>query len=141
VPFGFVRLPLDDLRSCLRPAIRVSSRVEGVGEKRQDIVIDGQLPHPAALAPLSRESREGDLLAAEPQQHLPDASEFRHFTERKINALLDPAIRVHLNLAALRPAEAHGKKKLQFAPPRFLADRFQRSLSQQTQFELRHRSL
>ena len=42
---------------------------------------------------------------------LPDASEFGHFAERQLNAFLDPAIRVHRDLAALRPAEAHGKKE------------------------------
>src|SRR5579875_670091 len=140
MPFGLARLALSDPRSSLPPAIRVSSRVEGIGEQRQDIVIDGQLPYHAAIAAISRESREGDLLAAEPQQHLPDASEFGHFAERQMKAFLDPAIGVLLDFAGLRPVEAHGKKKLQLAPASLLTNRLQRSLSQQTQFERRHLS-
>ena len=55
-----------------------------------------------------------------------------------MSTFLDPAIRVHFDLAVLRPAEADGKRKLQFPTLGFLADRLQRSLSQQTQFKRRH---
>ena len=130
MPFGLVRPPLDDPRSCLPPAVRVGSRVKGIGEKPQDIVIDGQLPYYAVLASISRESREGNLLVAEPQQHLPDTAEFGHFLERQMKAFLDPALGFLLDLAALGPAEAHGKKKLQLAPASLLAGGLQRSLPQ-----------
>jgi len=68
---------------------------------------------------------------AEPQQHLAGASQFGHFAEHEMSTFLDPAIRVHFDLAVLRPAEADGKRKLQFPTLGFLADRLQRSLSQQ----------
>jgi len=52
MPFGLVRLPLDDPRSRFGLAVCVSSRAEGIGKNRQHVVIDGQLPH---QAPRSRE--------------------------------------------------------------------------------------
>src|SRR5437879_2033684 len=118
----------------------VSSRIQRVGKNCEDVVIDRQLPHQAALASLAMENRQSDLLAAVPQQNLSRASEFSHFTKHEMKAFLNPAIWVHFDLAVLRPAEADGKTKLQFATPGLLAHRLQRSLSQQTQFERRHLS-
>lgn len=67
IPVGLARLALDGPRSCLSPAVRVGSRIERVGKKRQEVVIDGQLPQYAAFRANPGRSREGDLLTAEPQ--------------------------------------------------------------------------
>lgn len=112
MPFGLVSLPFDDPRPCLSPPICVSSRVEQIHKKCRGIVVDRQFPRSAALNAASMKSGEGDFLAGEPQQYLPDASEVGRFAECKTKDFGDPAIGIHFDLARFGPGETHRKAEL-----------------------------
>ncbi len=58
-----------------------------------------------------------------------------------MHGMLHTAVRIHLDLAVLSPSEADRQTELQLTSACLLPNGFERSLPQQIQLELAHRSL
>src|ERR1700722_6827953 len=89
--------PLHNLGTRLGLAEHIRPGIHGVLQHMINRVVNGKLPDDVATGSFSPR-REAYLFSAEPKQNLTGAAQLRHLGKDQMNGLLDPMVRIHLNL-------------------------------------------
>src|SRR6266508_1893210 len=114
----------------------VGARVNGIGENRPDLAIDGQFPNHRRFARISRRHGYVNVLLAKPKQRLANTPQLDQLAKDQLNGLLHALIGILFNLATGVPTETDRQEELQFAAVGLLQDCFPRSLPQEVQLKL-----
>src|SRR5215813_4417340 len=113
MPSRFAGTTLNNSDPRLSLSKSVSTRIGRISQHLQKRVVDWNLPNHLALTRVPGKCWERYFFLPEPQQHLPNASQFRHLREDQLNGFLHPAVRVLLDLSSASPAQTHGQEELQ----------------------------
>jgi hypothetical protein len=138
VAIGLLRPTLYNCGSCFRLAERVCPCKHWVGQNPQNRVVHRRSPLYSCTGRVRVMHRQLNSLAPEFHQDLTGTAQRRKPIKDRMDRLLDPPIRVDLDLSAGCPTVARRQVALELAAASFLPHCFQRSLSEQVKFEFIH---